>query len=196
MYYNPSHYPFLSSIRGIEDNVLNEFLVSAELNSKIKEILDADKSGYVDHYVEWWSRDNGFHKDQTGIEIRENEKDVYQFVAIWKKDFSIKHFDAETLFPKTLAAVKSVPNVFFGGIAISPPNAVLGEHAHTRKHLIFHLLLNDLEGGTYDITVNGETRSMSKKGDWLLFDYSFSHSSINNSKTTRYGLVIDFNPFE
>lgn len=194
MYYNINEFPFLKNFLHREEEIISEFKKSVAKETTIRDILAPETDNDVDYYTQWWAKDNGFHGDQIGFDIRE-DPEKYRVLTIWKKDFPIKHFNSELLFPSLINLMESVPNKHLCSIIQSMPGSVLNTHTHTRKQLVFHLLLNDLEGGSYDITVGNETRSMSKKGDWLIFDYSYPHSGKNMSKTLRYGLIIDFNPF-
>lgn len=195
MFYEINEFEFLSLFTSNVEKIANEFFNSIDNSEITRNILNPNSINGMDYYTDWWSRDNGFHPDQTGVDVRNIAKH-YQSLSIFKKKYPIKHFDVESNFPFLLTLLKRVPNLYFSTFLKSQPKHFILKHTHTRKHLIFHLLINDLEGGAYEITVNEETRSMAKKGDWLLFDYSQPHSARNTSQTSRYGLAIDFNPFE
>ncbi len=74
------------------------------------------------------------------------------------------------------------------------PKTSLIAHTHTRNHLIFHLLLNDLKNGECVLTCSDETTILKNKGDSALFDYSLLHGSENNSETERIHFIVDFDP--
>ena len=60
--------------------------------------------------------------------------------------------------------------------------------------LIFHLVLDDLDGDDCMITCGGQSRRTSRRGDWVLFDYSQPHSSFNRTTRSRINIILDFTP--
>lgn len=183
-----------------EDIIAQVDLIRGELDNAMKhqEVhqLISSKEGepkFLEGYSSYWVNDNGFSKEQIGYDIRDGE---YFAMAIFKKGYPIKHLDTEQFFPNTNQLIQRVPNVYFSAFFRMNAHAILNAHTHTRRHLIFHLLTNDLVGGVCTITVNGEDRILSKKGDYVIFDYSLEHETHNDSDSDRYNFIIDFNPFE
>lgn len=191
MFYDIADFPFLIPFVENVDLIHLELINSIKNNEKIKSIMYPDHAG-LEHYTDYWVKDNGFHTDQTGIDIRTGG---YQPLAIFKKDFPIKHFEVNDLFPKTLDLLTKVPNLNFSAFFKMEAHSTLQAHSHSKKHLIFHLLLHDLKDGSCWLRAGSDTISICKKGEYLIFDYSLEHESKNNSAIDRINFVIDFNPF-
>jgi len=191
MFYDVKDFPFLEEvIKNI--SVIHQELKNAEVQNPLINSVFNPSDMSLDYYTDHWVADNGFHEKQIGYDIRDGE---YATLAIYKKDYPLKQFDSNQLFPKTLELLSSVPGLYYSGFFKMYAGTHLNSHTHTRKHLIFHLLLNDLENGECVIKCGEETRKMKCKGDTLLFDYSYDHESDNNSDTDRLHFIIDFNPF-
>lgn len=190
MFYDINKFP---ALKVIQDNcsVINQELTEAiERDDKVRLIMNPDDIG-VEHYTEFWAKENGFHRDQLGYDIRKGE---YAAMAIFKKGFPIKHFNVEELFPRTTELLKTVENLEYSAIFKMYPKTKVDSHTHLRSHLIFHLLLNDLENGDYYLRCKDESKRIKSKGDYMIFDYSNEHESENSSDSDRYHLIIDFNP--
>lgn len=190
MFYNPNNYPFLKKF---EDNI---DVIKAELNAALTMEKKLDSIFYpqisdIDYYTDYWVKDNGFHPDQIGYDIRVGE---YSTFAIFKKNFPVKLFDVNVLFPKTIEMLNSVPNLYYSGFFKMSPKTELLPHTHTRSHLIFHLLLENLENGECILSCENETAKLKNAGDSALFNYGKNHGSINTSETDRINFIIDFNP--
>lgn len=190
MFLDYTQYPYLVTIQK------NIELISEEFSNAIqsKEILSIlyNSEDNIDYYTGHWTRENGFHPEQVGFDIRVGD---YSTLAIYKKDFPIRTVNIENYFHKTIELIrKEVPNVHLISFFRMAPGAKLLEHTHNRKHLIFHLALRDLENGTCELTCGKEKLTLKRKGDTALFDYTIPHSSFNNSNTERINLVIDFEP--
>lgn len=170
----------------------NASLIRKEvLESNISENLNSDG---VDAHLGWWVLDNGFHPQQIGFDIRDGG---YLALSLFKKDFPVRSSYIEKYFSKTLSLIDEVVNEFsinahYSGIFIMHPSASLREHSHTRSNLIYHLLLNDLDGEGCKLTCAEEVRFLRNKYDQLLFDYSYPHSSKNLSNDIRFNFVFDF----
>lgn len=190
-FYDIKEYPFLNTFISNIDIIAEELKTASSKNELIHSVLNPTED-IIEHYTNYWVKDNGFHPDQIGYDIRKGE---YTTLAIFKKEFSIKHFNAEELFPKTLHLLEKVNGLYYSGFFKMFPQAELGSHVHNRKHLIFHLLLNDLENGECYMTCGDQTRVMKRRGDHVLFDYSVAHESHNASGSSRVNFVVDFNPF-
>lgn len=191
MFYDIEDFPALQKIRDQVSVIYDELNKAVEKDPKVKSILHPSHSD-LEHYTDYWVKDNGFHEDQTGYDIRKGE---YTTIAIYKKDFSIKHFDAQRLFPKTLALLKQVENLHYSAFFKMYPHTKLDAHTHNRSHLIFHLLLNDLENGEFKLRCGDQWKTMKNKGECLVFDYSNEHESANVSDSDRLHFIIDFKPF-
>jgi len=190
MFEDKSHYPFLSILDENIAIVKMELTNAIEKNQLVKSIFYSENND-IDYYTEYWVKDNGFHPEQIGYDIRVGE---YTTFPIFKLGFPNKILDIESLFPETLKLIHQIPGVYFSGFFKMSPNSELSPHTHTRKHLIYHILLNDeLEGQSY-IQCENEKKFLLKKGDTALFNYSKEHSSKNLSKNERINFVVDFLP--
>jgi hypothetical protein len=190
-FYNVEDYPFLMNIQRNVDVIINELARAEETNPMIKGILNPMDEA-LDYYTDYWVKDNGFHLDQLGYDIRNGK---YSTLSIFKKDYPNKLFDVDELFPNTTSLLKDVPGLYYCAFFKMYPKTELATHTHNRKHLIFHLLLNDLIDGSCELTCGSESRNVCLKSDSVLFDYSNSHGSVNNASNSRLHFVVDFNPF-
>lgn len=194
-YYEIEEYPFLKQIIANIDIIGDELKNALKKDKEVQYVVTPkdDDPNYLDGYTNYWVEDNGFTAEQIGYDIREGG---YFSMALFKKGYKIKSIDVEKNFPKTIKILQEIPNIYFAAFFKMNAHSVLNSHTHTRRHLIFHLLMNDLENGVCRMTVNGEEKIISKKGDTVLFDYSLEHGTTNESDSDRYNLAIDFNPFE
>lgn len=191
MFYDVNDFPFLLKIKERVDDIREELNIAIKKDDVVRKLLDVDDE-LLDHYTNYWVLDNGFHTAQTGIDIRNGE---YFAAAIYKKGFPIKHFDALDLFPKTLKLLNEVEGIEFAGFFKLCRNSKAKMHEHNRKHLVFHMMLNDLADGKYTVTCNGESKSYTEKGSTVIFDYSYIHGAENSSSLSdRLNLLIDFKP--
>ena len=191
MFYDIKDFPILEEITRNYETINQELNAAKYQNELIRNILNPIDNS-LDYYTDYWVKDNGFHEEQLGYDIRNGQ---YSTLAIYKKDFQIKSFDSTKLFSKTLELIKDLPGVHYSGFFKMNPNTKLGSHKHNRKHLIFHLLLEDLKDGDCVLTCGGKSFSVKYRGDSLLFDYSYEHGSVNNSSTERLHFIVDFDPF-
>ena len=97
-------------------------------------------------------------------------------------------------FPLTTGLVADVPALNFCSFFRLAPGAEVLEHRHRHRNLIFHLVLDDLDGDDCMITCGGQSRRTSRRGDWVLFDYSQPHSSFNRTTRSRINIILDFTP--
>lgn len=192
MFNNIDNYKGLNLIINNVSKIEKEFLEAIKQDEVVRSIMYPTNSD-LEHYTDYWVKDNGFHEDQTGYDIRKGE---YSSLAIFKKDFSIKHFDVEKLFPETLLMLRGIEGAHFSGFFKMLPHTKLDAHTHNRSHLIFHLLLNDLKGGNYTLRCGNEIKTLKNKGDSMLFDYSVEHESENSSDSERIHFIIDFKPLK
>lgn len=179
----------------IQENcsIISQELADAILkDDKVRAILNPIDSD-LENYTDYWVKDNGFHEEQMGYDIRKGE---YTTMAVFKKNYTIKHFDVNELFPKTMNLLRSIDNIHYSAFFKMYPKTKLDAHTHNRSHLIFHLLLNDLENGDFYLRCGNESKTLKNKGDYMIFDYSNEHESANNSDSERLHFIIDFNPVE
>lgn len=186
MFYDIEKFSFLKEI------IRNTDMLVDELESQRHEPFMAnffsptlpDLNSHTQH----WIRENALESEQIGYDTRDGS---WASFPLYKKGFPIKWYDAESSFPKTLKSILSVPEVNFSAFFRITPGSGTKEHAHKESNLIFHLCLSDVEGESI-INCNGVEKSLSRKGDHCLFDYSLPHSSTNKGKKDRINLIIDF----
>jgi hypothetical protein len=191
MFLDYKNYNYLVEIKN-NFNIIKDEFENAHRSEEIRKIL-YNSDDNVDYYTVFWARDNGFHPEQVGYDIREGD---YSTLAIYKKDFPIRTVNIEQYFPKTIELInKYVPNVHLISFFRMATHAKLLEHTHNRKHLIFHMMLKDLVNGSCELVCGNETLHLKNKGDTALFDYTIPHSAYNNCESERINLVVDFDPF-
>lgn len=192
MFYDVEKFPFLSRFIDNYLDIKNELFHSLSDVQARKLIEETDTPDFLETYTSFWVKENGFNEDQIGYDIRQGE---YHTLPIFKKDYPVVSFDVNTYFPKTMEMLNHVPNLYFSAFFKMSGKSTLKPHTHNRRHLIFHLLMNDLEEGICEVTVDGNTTVLKQEGDHLLFDYSYEHSTVNHAVNPRYNFVVDFNPF-
>jgi hypothetical protein len=193
MFYNIEQFPFLVNIKNNLNVIINEFNHQYKSTPLLDEFTNYPPDKPLNErtkQIENWVFQNGFHPNQTGYDSRNGEWTAFPLL---KKDESIDWYDAKVSFPQTLELVKNIPSLNLAAYFRLAPNAGTKEHKHTQKNLIFHICLSDLEGES-NISCDGKTITLKKKGDYCLFDYSKVHSSFNYDIKERINLAIDFTP--
>ena len=78
-----------------------------------------------------------------------------------------------------------------GLITFFNEGAHIASHSHNQRGGVIHILMNNMENGYIEITVKGETKRFSKKGEWFGFDTKNIHSAtIVGNKCNLFGLVL------
>lgn len=187
MYKPISEFSFLEKLVKHKDEVSKEFFDSAKKLGFL-EPFENKKENSFSKYMDYWTKDSGIHREQTGKDYRNGG--VFD-LPLFKDQFPIKEYSPKDVFPNTMELLNEfLPKIYFACFLKTEPYSGISTHAHTLKHNIFHLLLNDLEFG-FEFTVNEEKKILKKTGDYLIFDYSNPHSTSNLSNQCRYGLMID-----
>ena len=187
MFLDLSHYPYLSLLVENVDYISAELQSALRENSHVKNALLTYKA--MDYPSNQWTWDNAINTAAVGYDLREGS---YTMLSIHKTGHEIDI--APGAFPKTLALLKSVPGIEYACISALSPKAHIALHTHSRRHYIFHLLLNNLIGGSCEIICNKSRKEMKSKGDSVLFDYSFPHESTSYAENIRFNLMVDFFP--
>jgi hypothetical protein len=187
MFLDLESYPALVALKNNIAVISDEFSTAVGQNREVYSLLNPIDD-LLEHHTKAWTKDNGFHQNQIGYDIRSGS---YSTLSIFKEGMKIEDFNAVDLFPKTLGLLSAIDGVCYSSFFKLYAHAQLTPHAHSRKHAIFHLLLDDLEDGECVVTVGGEKRSMKYKGDCVLFDYSQEHGSLNTSNTDRINFIVD-----
>lgn len=187
MFVEVEHYPFLQRIVAGAGDVCAEVAVALAASSAVSSVLGARMT--LDYPSNQWTWDNGINTAAIGYDLREGS---YSMLTLCKPGHVLA--DVERHFPRTLALLAGVPGLHFAAFSALEPGAHLGLHAHSRRHLIFHMLLNDLEGGDCEIICDGHVKRLARAGDTALFDYSLPHETFSHAGNVRINLMVDFTP--
>lgn len=191
MFLDVSRYPFLQRISE------NASVISAELSramasrQQVRDVLGVGMA--MDYPSNQWTWDNGINTAAIGYDLRDGG---YSMLTVYKRDYVITAMDTQADFRETLELLRGVDGLHYAAFAAMSPGAHLGLHTHSRRHLIYHLLLNDLAGGGCEMTCDGHRRVLKNKGDTALFDYSLPHETFSHADNTRINLMIDFEPLQ
>lgn len=186
MFYDVHNFPFLVSIIEQSEILCLEF--EQQKKTSLLHGFMNDDLPEIHSHTDYWIKEGGFAAEQIGYDSRNG---TFGTFPLFKKGFPIKWYNLHETFPLISNAILSVPNVNFATFTRIAPNSGVDKHTHLQSNLIFHLCLTDVDG-TSILNCNGEERVISKKGDYVLFDYSMPHSSFNYGKADRINLAIDF----
>ncbi|MCV4283918.1 aspartyl/asparaginyl beta-hydroxylase domain-containing protein [Pseudomonas capsici] len=163
--------------------------------------LDRSKFPELDVLKDNWEtiRDEAMHLfDEGYIRAAEKNNDAgfgSFFKKGWKR-FYLKWYDkalpsAETLCPKTVALVNSIPNVKGAMFALLPGDSHLNPHRDPfAGSLRYHLGLSTPNSDACRIFVDGEEYSW-RDGQDVMFDETYVHWVKNETQTTRVILFCD-----
>lgn len=194
MFYKITTFPFLENFIDNSEVILNELLDCPQKFPFVNRWKFFNGSQGIHEIFDLWVKEGGFHSKDIGYDLRENSA-AYASLPIYKK-YHIPYNNAmKNIFPKTYRLLQEVPCINFASFLQLQSCSHIKSHSHILENLIFHVTLWDVGEGC-SITCNGETRPMSFRGDYVIFDYSYEHSSINNSFKNRLNLAIDFTPAE
>ena len=183
-------YTAYSSLERIVNNMST---VRFELSQALRNQSDArsvlKEEMEMDFPSREWAWDNQVNSENLGYDVRDGS---YSMLTIFKKHHDVS--DISSHFGKTLSLINGVGGVRYAAISALGPKAHIEEHSHNRRHLVFHMLLSDLEGDVCKIICDGNAKELASPGDSALFDYSFPHEIFNYSRNDRINLMIDFKP--
>src|ERR1043166_1399203 len=179
--YNALMYLF-SSVPSTPYLPLADFPELARLSDNWKEIRDEGLRLFDEGYIKAAAKYNdlGFNSF---------------FRSGWKR-FYLKWYDrmlpsAETLCPKTVELVQSLPNVHAAMFAVLPPGGTLVTHRDPfAGSLRYHLGLSTPNSPDCYITVDGQNYNW-RDGEGVLFDETYIHRAENNTELTRLILFCD-----
>ncbi|MBX8519283.1 aspartyl/asparaginyl beta-hydroxylase domain-containing protein [Pseudomonas cichorii] len=166
-----------------------------------KPYLDRSQFPELDVLKDNWEtiRDEAMHLfDEGYIRAAEKNNDAgfgSFFKKGWKR-FYLKWYDkalpsAETLCPKTVALVNSIPNVKGAMFALLPGDSHLNPHRDPfAGSLRYHLGLSTPNSDACRIFVDGEEYSW-RDGQDVMFDETYVHWVKNETQTTRVILFCD-----
>lgn len=180
---------FLNNIVDNVDLLSNEFNDVQNKVSELKYFVE-NSNPKLHHHVDYWIKDNKFHPDDVGYEVREG---VWCSFPLYKMGFPINLYNVKDKFPIANKMMSMVSNLNFASYMRLDSKAKTTPHKHLMKNYIFHVLLFDIDAPCY-FYVNGYEKSIQKKGDAVLFDYSLEHSSYNSSSNQRIDFTVDFDP--
>ncbi|MBX8483727.1 aspartyl/asparaginyl beta-hydroxylase domain-containing protein [Pseudomonas cichorii] len=166
-----------------------------------KPYLDRSQFPELDVLKDNWEtiREEAMHLfDEGYIRAAEKNNDAgfgSFFKKGWKR-FYLKWYDkalpsAETLCPKTVALVNSIPNVKGAMFALLPGDSHLNPHRDPfAGSLRYHLGLSTPNSDACRIFVDGEEYSW-RDGQDVMFDETYVHWVKNETQTTRVILFCD-----
>lgn len=189
MFLDPSRFPFLAPLAGHATRISHELRQALADVPHVRDTVGREMA--VDFLSDQWTKDNGINRDAVGYDLRDGG---YSMLAVYKRDRAIDQMDVAAVFPETSRLLAGIPGLHYAAFTALSPGAHLGLHAHTRRHYIFHVLLNDLAGGSCEMICDGQVRVLERLGDTALFDYSLPHETFSHARNTRFNLMIDFLP--
>lgn len=189
MFYSADNFPFLKSLIINVDTIAAEFLEAQNGIQDLKDFLSTEKHFSLSHVYYWAIETMG--KDDYYPEDDHRDEGVWAGFPLYKENFPIKNYDVKKHFPVTISLIEKIPEAFFASYMRLTPQGLISTHQHKMPNLIFHLSLFDNPGGSVMICGN-QKLSITKKGDYALFDYRIPHSTKNNGSVDRINLVIDF----
>ena len=187
MFVDIGTYPFLQRFVAAAGDIAAELATALATSAQVSEALGT--RNVLDFPSNQWTWDNGINTAAIGYDLRDGS---YSMLTLCKPGHAPG--EVERYFPRTLSLLAAVPRLHFAAFSALAPGAHLGLHAHTRRHLIFHLLVNDLQGGDCELVCDGHVRRLARTGDTALFDYSLPHETFSRAGNTRINLMIDFEP--
>lgn len=190
MFCDPDRHDYLINISRSHDVIKREFDKVVASSPYIHGIVHREKD-YLDHFIDGWVMDNGFHAEQIGYDIRDG---AYTGFAIFKDGEVHPGIDFSEHFVETLKLARGVPGLRFSAFVVMAPGAVLKAHSHKRRHYIYHTLLGNLDGQGCEMTCGNEVAVLKDAGDRVLFDYSIPHGSVNHASVPRINFLVDFEP--
>lgn len=191
MFVNAERYPYLKEICGHHAAIAEEVFHTARKNTEVASFLGGQ--GYLDWYSKRWSWDNSINREELGYDLRDGD---YSMLALFKGDEQEPFSALCSSFPFLKALLTGVDGLWYAALTRQSPGAGIKRHSHNRQHYVFHLLLNDLDGGQCRMGCGDAVLMLANAGDTALFDYSIPHDSSNYSSSDRVTLMLDFLPGE
>ncbi len=183
-----SNIPFLKQLIQDKNIIFSEYEAAKKSEEVFSHFLNTNNPDFTNH-IKFWLQENTIDVEQTGYDLRTG---VWGAFPLYKKGFPIKWLDMNKLFPYLNKFFESNHEIEFACFMRLEAGQSIATHAHSRQHLIFHLLMNDLNNKGCEFTCGTEKKTLLNKGDTLMFDYSLPHSSHNSGSVDRIDLVIDF----
>lgn len=111
-----------------------------------------------------------------------------------RKCFDMTYYPYHTL-PYFIKTRENIPqSTITSWILLYKKGAIVKPHRHNDNIVLIHFLLEDIKDGTFEITVNNETRLLSKKGEYFIFCGSSEHSAqLTGNKAQFFVTTIDIN---
>lgn len=190
MFSDISGIPFLKPLIDNQKTVFSEYETAKQSEPVFNHFLNTSNPDFTNH-IKFWLQENNIDVEQTGYDLRTG---VWGAFPLYKKGFPINWLNMKTLFPYLNHFFEKNKEIEFACFMRLEAGQSIATHSHSRQHLIFHLLMNDLNNKGCEFTCGTEKKTLLNKGDVLMFDYSQPHSSYNSSDMDRIDLVIDFKP--
>lgn len=188
MFNDPKDIDFLNELVNNQERVFSEFELAKISEHNFAHFLNSSKPEFTNH-TKFWLKENTLDAEQTGYDLRTG---IWGAFPLYKKNFPITWFDVKNAFPYLTDFCEKHSEIEFACFMRLEAGNRVQMHSHSRQHLIFHLLMNELDNKGCEFTCGNEAKTLLHKGDTLLFDYSLPHSSYNSSSLDRINLVIDF----
>jgi beta-hydroxylase len=164
-------------------------------------LLDVHQFPQLGQLRENWQtiREEGlklFDEGHIRAAAKYNDLGFNSFFRTGRKRFYLKWYDnvlpsAQTLCPKTVALVQSIPTIHGAMFALLPPGGRLVAHRDPYAgSLRYHLGLVTPHADTCKIFIDGEPYFW-KDGEDVLFDETYIHCAENESDVTRLVLFCD-----
>ena len=187
MFLDATRYPYLKQLTENVDIISEELKAALRNDAQVQKALFTHME--MDYQSNQWTWDNAINTAAIGYDLREGS---YAMLSLYKTGHNLNI--AKNAFPKTLGLLKRVDGIEYACISALSPHAHLARHTHNRQRYIFHLLLNNLEGGPCEIICINKRHEMRFIGDTALFDYSLPHESFSYAENRRFNLMVDFFP--
>lgn len=187
MFMDAFRFSYLARLADNVSLISNELQQALADEPAVKDALTTRMS--MDYPSNQWTWDNAINTDAVGYDLRRGS---YTMLTLYKEGHELTV--AQSAFRQTLQLLDGIEGITYACISALEPGAHLDLHTHNRSRNIFHLLLNDLQGGACEMRCNDHRKILAKQGDTALFDYSLPHESRNTSGSMRFNLMVDFLP--
>lgn len=188
MFSDITKHPVLATLADSVAIIADEFERAVQACPDVRDVLCLDM--VMDRPSNEWAWENGINREVVGYDLREGS---FSMLAIYKPDSSVPS-RIKDLFPQTLHLLGRLERKYYAAFTVLKAGSHIRRHSHTRRHLVYHLLLNDLEGAPCEMVCGDEVRCLRYRGDAVLFDYSLPHETSLHATNARVNMMVDFLP--
>lgn len=127
-----------------------------------------------------WNKPSKTSLEITSFYVESETKKQYEK----RKDIygAINHQNNKSFIPLVKRFGEYLLNGSTASIIFYKQGAHVAPHAHDWTNGALHVILEDIIDGSLDVTIGKETKSLSKKGDWLGFDTKCIHTATMSGK--------------